>query len=82
MFSLFGGLPSGLLLPCLVPRSFESIIGTTPLSDSSPPFTSVVRPYAFTDRPDLSGNGEVSRFSCMLFLRVRGVYDYGGLGVH
>ena len=26
-----------------------------------------------------SGTGEVSRFSCMLFLRVRGVYDYGGL---
>jgi hypothetical protein len=32
--------------------SFESFIGTMPLSDSSPPCVSVVRLSAFSDRPD------------------------------
>ena len=54
---------------------------TMPPSDSSPPFMSVVRSSAFTDRPAPfpSGSDEVSRFSCMLFPHVRGVYHYGGL---
>jgi hypothetical protein len=52
-----------------------------PLSDSSPAFTSVL--WTMPSRIGLlelhSGTDEASRFSCMLFLRVRGVYDYGGL---
>jgi hypothetical protein len=44
-------------------------------SDSSEACASAVWLYAFADRPrSLSGRGapEVSRFSCMLFLSVRG----------
>ena len=77
MFSLISGLPSGLSSGAFAP-SFESFIGTMPLSDSSPPFASVSRlclhgpAYLYIH----VGDGEVSRFSCMLFLRVLRVYDY------
>ena len=50
-------------------------------SDSSEACASAVWLYAFADRPrSLSGRGapEVSRFSCMLFLSVRGFLDYAG----
>jgi hypothetical protein len=81
VFSLIGGLPSGLSSSAGA-LSFESFIGTMPLSDSSPPCMSVDRSNAFTDRPALqfnTGIGEVSRFSCMLFPGMPGVFDYGGL---
>jgi hypothetical protein len=50
-------------------------------SDSSRACTSAVWLCAFADRPrSLAGRGapEVSRFSCMLFLSVRGFSDYAG----
>jgi len=50
-------------------------------SDSSRACMSTVWRSAFADRPpSLSGRGalEVSRFSCMLFLSVRGFLDYAG----
>src|SRR4029077_14532653 len=50
-------------------------------SDSSRACASAFWLCAFADRPrSLSGPGapEVSRFSCMLFLSVRGFYDYAG----
>jgi hypothetical protein len=34
--------------------------------------------FTFPDRPDRSGALEVSRFSCILFLGVPGVFDYAG----
>jgi hypothetical protein len=35
--------------------------------------------FAFPDRPaEWAGDAEVSRFSCMLFLNVFGIFDYGG----
>ena len=40
---------------------------------------SAVQPSAFADRPaDVAGATEVSRFSCMKSLSVRGVFDYAG----
>src|ERR1039457_7173315 len=50
-------------------------------SDSSRACASALWLCAFADRPrSLSGRGapEVSRFSCMLFLSVRGFFDYAG----
>src|SRR6516164_3648262 len=50
-------------------------------SDSSRACVSALWLSAFTDRPpSLAGRGtpEVSRFSCMLFLSVRGFLDYAG----
>src|SRR5271169_3163867 len=50
-------------------------------SDSSRACASAVWLCAFADRPPaLAGRGapEVSRFSCMLFLGVRGFPDYAG----
>src|SRR6267143_5845067 len=50
-------------------------------SNSSRACTSALWLWAFADRPrSLSGQGtpEVSRFSCMLFLSVRGFSDYAG----
>src|SRR5438445_13874990 len=45
---------------------------------------SAVRLLAFADRPCPSDHGvlEISRFSCMLFLSVRGFSDYAGPTVH
>src|SRR5215475_16045399 len=41
---------------------------------------SAVRLMAFADRPSSLDQGvqEISRFSCMLFLSVRGFFDYAG----
>jgi hypothetical protein len=37
--------------------------------------------FAFPDRSARADAKEVSRFSCMLFLDVPGVFDYAGPGV-
>src|SRR5499433_4569486 len=50
-------------------------------SDSSRACASALWLWAFADRPrSFAGRGapEVSRFSCMLFLCVRGFFDYAG----
>src|SRR5438034_7923980 len=80
MFSLAGALFS--------PDSAEGrtslfvwFIDSMARSDSSRACVSAVWLCAFADRPrSLAGRGapEVSRFSCMLFLSVRGFYDYAG----
>src|SRR5262249_1716115 len=60
---------------------FVWFIDTMARSDPSRVCASVLRLWAFADRPR-SGSGrgapEVSRFSCMLFLSVRGFLDYAG----
>src|ERR1700722_8863768 len=60
---------------------FVWFIGSMVRSDSSRACASTLWLCAFADRPrSLSGRGapEVSRFSCMLFLSVRGFSDYAG----
>src|SRR6266436_1861649 len=60
---------------------FVWFIDTMARSDSSRACASAVWLWAFADRPrSLAGRGapEVSRFSRMLFLGVRGFYDYAG----
>src|ERR1700675_992754 len=60
---------------------FGWFIDTMVRSDSSRACASALWLCAFADRPcSLSGRGapEVSRFSCMLFLSVRGFLDYAG----
>src|SRR5215469_13571415 len=54
--------------------------GTTAQSDFSCTCVSAVRFMAFADRPWSFDQGaqEISRFSCMLFLSVRGFLDYAG----
>ena len=52
------------------------------LSDSSEPCMRAVRPEpspAVLPSGWTAGNSEVSRFSCMKFLGVSGVFDYAGL---
>ena len=83
MFSLACVLPSptSAVGPVTAgPSWFGWLMGTTTQSDSSPPCAPDVRLDAFSGRPAvlLSGDAEVSRFSCMKFLSVRGVYDYAG----
>jgi hypothetical protein len=77
VFSLVSGLPSPLSADGL-PSLFEPFIGTTPLSDSSETCVRVLWLVAFSRRPVATaapGVSEVSRFSCMKFLSVSGVYD-------
>src|SRR6266436_3250592 len=60
---------------------FVWFIDTMARSDSSGAYTSALWLCAFADRPpSLAGRGapEVSRFSCMLFLGVRGFSDHAG----
>jgi DNA-binding transcriptional LysR family regulator len=59
-------------------------IGSTAQSDFSGTYTSAVRLVAVADRPCSSDQGmlEISRFSCMLFLSVRGSSDYARPTVH
>jgi hypothetical protein len=59
---------------------FGCFTGTTAQSDSCRAYTSVVRPWAFTDRSACADAPQVSRFSCMLFRGVPGVFDYAGPG--
>jgi hypothetical protein len=81
VFSLSRSLPSPLSADdCL--SLFEWFIGTTPQCDSSQTYTRVVRPEPSpADLPSTwaAGVSEVSRFSCMKFLGVPGVFDYAGL---
>jgi len=61
---------------------FDSFTGTVPLSDSSGMCMRGVRPEPSPAvlLPGLTtGISEASRFSCMKFLDVSGVYDYAGL---
>src|SRR5437764_6934262 len=78
MFSLARALPSSTSAE---DRSslFGRLIGTTARSDSSGTCLSAVRLIAFSDRSRSwleREVPEVSRFSCMLFLSVRGFLDY------
>jgi len=81
-FSLIRGLSSPLSADD-VPSLFEWFIGTTPLCDSSQAYMRAVwlLPSPAALPPGLAaGVSEVSRFSCMKFLGVSGVFDYAGLG--
>ena len=80
-FSLISSLPSPLSADSC-PSLFEWLIGTTPLSDSSGMCMRAVRPKpspAVLRLIFAAGIPEVSRFSCMKFLDVSGVFDYAGL---
>ena len=80
-FSLISSLPSPLSADSC-PSLFEWLIGTTPLSDSSGTCMRAVRPEpspAVLRLIFAAGIPEVSRFSCMKFLGVSGVFDYAGL---
>ena len=75
------GLPSALSADGF-PSLFEWFIGNIPLCDSSGTYVRVVWPEP--SPADLlpgwaAGVSEVSRFSCMKFLGVSGVFDYAGL---
>src|SRR6478752_5258120 len=79
MFSLVCALPSPASAEARA-SLFGRFTGTTAQSDFSCTFTSAVRFRAFADRScsfeqDVQ---EISRFSCMLFLSVRGFLDYAG----
>src|ERR1039458_10547503 len=83
MFSLVCTLPSPASAEGFPPL-FGWFTGTTAQSDFSSTCVSAVRLVAFADRPCSSDQGalEISRFSCMLFLSVRGFSDYAGSTVH
>ena len=80
MFSLVHSLPS----PASAADGsalFGWLTGTTERSDSSTPFMRAVRLLpspAGLGRLSPPVDAEVSRFSCMQFLSVLGVYDYAG----
>ena len=83
MFSLVCALPSPASADACA-SLFHRFTGTTAQSDFSCTFTSAFRFMAFTDRScsfeqDVQ---EISRFSCMLFLSVRGFSDYAGPNSH
>src|SRR6266704_846173 len=78
---VISGLPSALSADGF-PSLFEWFIGTMPLCDSSKTYARAVwlLPSPADLRPGLAlGVSEVSRFSCMKFLGVSGVFDYAGL---
>src|SRR6266536_5452007 len=79
MFSLVCALPSPASVESCPPL-FGWFTGSTAQSDFSGTYMSAVRLVAFADRPCSSDQGvlEISRFSCMLFLSVRGFLDYAG----
>src|SRR6266852_2068286 len=84
MFSAVCALPSPASAEGCCPSLFGWFTGTTAQSDFSCTFMSAVRFMAFADRSwsvdqDVQ---EISRFSCMLFLSVRGFLDYAGPTVH
>src|SRR6266852_5464276 len=81
VFSLISSLTSSLSADVL-PSLFEWFIGTIPLSDSSQTYMRAVwpKPSPAVLRLTLAaGVCEVSRFSCVKFLGVSGVFDYAGL---
>src|SRR5258708_27755863 len=80
MCSSVCALPSPASAEGCCPSLFGWFTGTTAQSDFSCTFMSAVRFMAFADRSwsvdqDVQ---EISRFSCMLFLSVRGFLDYAG----
>src|ERR1039458_9445444 len=79
MFSSVCALPSPASAKGC-PALFDWCTGTTAQSDFSCTFTSAVRFMAFADRSGSVDQDvqEISRFSCMLFLSVRGFLDYAG----
>src|SRR6516164_6181534 len=74
MFSFICALPSPASAAACA-ALFGRFTGNTAQSDFSGAYTSAVRPEAFADRPSPTAEGalEISRFSCMLFLSVRGL---------
>jgi hypothetical protein len=81
VLSLISGLSSALSANGF-PSLFEWFIGNTPLCDSSGTCMPAVRPGPSPADllPDwAAGVSEDSRFSCMKFLGVPGVFDYAGL---
>jgi len=77
---LIDGLPSPLSAND-GPSLFEWFIGTMPLCDSSGTYTRAL--WLWPSPADLrpgwaAGVFEVSRFSCLKFLGVPGVFDYAG----
>src|SRR5271157_5566815 len=83
MFSFIRALPSPASAGSCPPL-FGRFTGSTAQSDFSSACVSVVRLCAFTDRPSSITEGalEISRFSCMLVLSVRGFLDYAGPDSH
>src|SRR6266851_4289866 len=83
MFSFVCALPSTASAEGC-PSLFGCFTGTTAQSDFSSACMPAVRLVAFADRPWSSDQGalEISRFSCMLFLSVRGFLDYAGPDNH
>src|SRR5713101_7619111 len=80
MFSLACALPSPISAEDCSPL-FDWFISTMTQSDSSGTCAPALWLWAFADRPRSwwdRGAPEVSRFSCMLFLSVRGFSDYAG----
>src|SRR5229473_6676870 len=80
MFSLVRALPSPASAEDCSPL-FGRFIGTTARSDSSRACVSALWLITFADRSRswlVRDVLEVSRFSCMLFLSVRGFFDYPG----
>src|SRR5216683_5175958 len=83
MFSLVCALPSPASTEACA-SLFDRFTGTTAQSDFSSTCVSAVWFMAFADRPSSLHEGalEISRFSCMLFLSVRGFSDYAGPNSH
>src|ERR1700680_1872421 len=83
MFSSVCALPSPASAEGC-PSLFGWFTGTTAQSDFSCTFMSAVRFMAFADRSCsfVQNVQEISRFSCMLFLSVRGFLDYAGPTIH
>src|SRR6185369_12635663 len=79
MFSLVCALPSPDSAEACA-SLFDWFTGTTAQSDFSCTSMSAVRFMAFADRSCSFEQDaqEISRFSCMLFLSVRGFLDYAG----
>ncbi len=81
MFSLTNALPSTTSAEACA-SLFGGFIGTMASCDSSGAYTSGLWLFTFPDRSPRAGDApEVSRFSCILFRGVRGVFDYAGPGV-
>jgi hypothetical protein len=80
MFSSVCALSSPASAEGCCPSLFGWFTGTTTQSDFSCTFMSAVRFMAFADRSCsfVQDVQEISRFSCMLFLSVRGFLDYAG----
>src|SRR6184192_478448 len=83
MFSLVCALPSPASAEACA-SLFDWFTGTTAQSDFSSTCMSAVRFMAFADRSCSFEQDvrEISRFSCMLFLSVRGFSDYAGPNSH